>query len=74
MIEIIIFPMTNKADGSAELCEPPVDPDSYDVLVQDDEGEVLAETDDLPTYDEAVAVVEKYLLEFPSADVNYGDF
>ena len=74
MIEIIIFPMTNKPDGSAELCEPPVDPDPYDVLVQDDEGEVLAETDDLPTYDEAVAVVEKYLLEFPGSDVNYGDF
>ena len=74
MIEIIIFPMTNKPDGSAELCEPPVDPDPYDVLVQDDEGEVLAETDDLPTYDEAVAFVEKYLLEVPGSDVNYGDF
>lgn len=72
MIEITIFPMTNTPDGSAELCEPPVEPDSYDVLVQDDDGEVLAETDDLPTYDEAVAVAEKYLLEFPGADVNYG--
>jgi hypothetical protein len=74
MIEITIFPMTNKPDGSAELCEPRVDPDSYDILAQDDDGEVLAETDDLPTYEEAVAAVEKYLLEYPGADVNYGDF
>jgi hypothetical protein len=74
MIEITIFPMTNMPDGGAELCEPRADPDSYDVLVQDDDGEVLAESDDLPTYDEAVAVVERYLLEFPGADVNYGDF
>lgn len=72
MIEITIFPMTNMPDGSAELCAYRAEPDSYDVLVQDDEGEVLAETDDLPTYDEAVAVAEKYLLEFPGADVNYG--
>ncbi len=72
--EIIIFPMKNLPDGSAALCEPPDDPDSYDVLVQDEDGDVIVETDDLATFDEAAAAAEKYLLEFPDADINFGEF
>lgn len=74
MTEITIFAMRNMVDGSATLCEPREDPDFYDVLVRDDDGDVIADTEDLVTYDEAVAAVEKYLLTFPVADINYGDF
>lgn len=74
MTEITIFPMKDMPDGSAALCEPPDDPDFYDVLIQDDDGDVVADTEDLATYEEAVAAVEKYLLEFPDADINYGEF
>lgn len=74
MIEITIFPMRNMPDGSVALCEPPADPDCYDVLVQNDDGDVLAETDDVATFEEAVAAAEKYLLKFPGADINYGEF
>jgi len=74
MIEITIFPMTNMLDGSAELCEPPNDPDFYDVLVQDADGDVLAETEDLPTFDQAVAAAEGYRLEYPGAEINFGEF
>lgn len=72
MIEITIFPMKNTPDGSATLCEPPDDPDSYDVLVRDD-GDVVAETEDLATYGEAVEIAEKYLAKFPNAEIDYGD-
>ncbi|RFC64748.1 hypothetical protein [Mesorhizobium denitrificans] len=74
MIEIVIYPMKNTPDGGATLCEPPEDPDSYDVVVHSDDGTSLAETEDLPSYDEAIAAVDRFLLEFPRADVNYGDF
>lgn len=73
MIEITIFPMKNEPDGSATLCKPPDDPDCYDVLVRDEGGDVLAETEDLITYAEAVAVAEKYLVEFPGAEIDFGD-
>ncbi len=72
MIEITIFPMKNDGDGSATLCEPPDDPEFYDVLVRDD-GDVVAETEDLMTYEEAIAVAEKYLAEFPDAEIDFGD-
>lgn len=72
MIEITIFPMKNDVDGSATLCEPPDDPEFYDVLVRDD-GDVVAETEDLMTYEEAIAVAEKYLVEFPGAEIDFGD-
>lgn len=47
---------------------------SYDIVVHNDDGTSLAETEDLPTYDEAIAAVDRFLLEFPRAEVNYGDF
>lgn len=73
MIEITIFPMKNEPDGGASLCERPDEPDFFDVLVRDD-GDVLAEAEDLVTYDEALAVAEKYLVEFPGAEIDFGDF
>ena len=73
MIEIAIFPMKNAPDGGAVLCERPDEPDSYDVLVRDEDGDVIAETEDLETYDETLEAVDGYLRRFPGAEINYGD-
>ncbi len=73
MIEIAIFPMKNAADGGAVLCERPDEPDFYDVLVRDEDGDVIAETEDLETYAEAVEAAEGYVLRFPDAEIAYGD-
>lgn len=74
MTEITIYPMKNTPDGRAEICEPPAEPDSYDVLVQDSHGDVVAETVDLATYVEALAAAKAFLIKFPDAEVNELEF
>ncbi|MCB1470419.1 MAG: hypothetical protein KDK08_25460 [Rhizobiaceae bacterium] len=71
MIEITIFPMRSLPDGSATIAERPIDPEFWDVLVQDDNGELLDEKEDLETYGAAEAAVGLFLLKYPDASVDY---
>lgn len=71
MIDITIFPMRNLPDGSAGIAEYPFDPEFWDVLVRDENGDVLDEIEDLATADAAEAAVESFLLKYPEASVDY---
>lgn len=69
MIEITIFPMRTLPDGSATIAERPIEPDSWDVLVRDENGDVLDEADDIKTYAAVETVLAAFLLKYPDADV-----
>lgn len=71
MIEITVFPMRNLSDRTAVIAEYPFDPEFWDVLVRNEDGDVLDEIEDLPTPDEAEDAVEAFLLKFPEASVDY---
>lgn len=71
MIDITIFPMRNLADGSAMIAEAPFDPEFWDVLVRDENGDVLDEAEDLPTPTETEAAVTSFLLKYREASVDY---
>lgn len=70
MIEITVFPMRNLPDGSATIAERPFEPDCWDVLVRDENGDVLDEADDLETFDAVDAVVAAFLLKYPDAEID----
>jgi hypothetical protein len=71
MVDITVFPMRNFPDGSAGIAEYPYDPEFWDILVRDENGDVLHEADDLPTSEAAEAAVESFLLKYPQASVDY---
>lgn len=71
MVDITVFPMLNLPDGSAVIAEYPFDPEFWDVVARDDDGEVLDEIEDLPTSEAAEAAVTSLLLRYPEADVDY---
>ena len=41
MIDISVFPMRKLPDGSAEIADFPFDPEFWDVLVRNEDGDVL---------------------------------
>jgi len=71
MIDISVFPMRKLPDGSAEIADFPFDPEFWDVLVRNEDGDVLDEVEDLPTSEAAEAVVTSFLAKYPDASVDY---
>lgn len=71
MVDITIFPMRNLPDGSAVIAEHPFNPEFWDVVAQDEDGDVLDEIEDLPTSEAAEAAVTSLLLKYPEARIDY---
>ncbi len=71
MADITVFPMRSLPDGSAEIAEHPFEPEFWDVIVQDEAGELLDEAEDLASTEAAEAAVETFLLKYPDANVDF---
>ena len=71
MIDISVFPMRSLPDGGAEIAEHPFEPEFWDVLVRDENGDVLDEVEDIETAAGAEDVVDTFLQKYPDASVDY---
>lgn len=70
-MEIKLFAMKNLPDGSSTICEPNEVASFYDVIVQDAQGEIVEEKEDMVNYADAEAALDEMVLKYPDAGVSF---
>lgn len=68
--EITIFAMITLPNGDQTIAERGQGPEFYDVLVQDEDGDLIDEKEDLATYEEAQTAAAEFQAKYPGAEVN----